>query len=50
MADYNSKYTGEQVEAYLDQLNDLALGNYATKNDINTAIAEAITNVLNTEV
>lgn len=50
MEDFNSKYTGEQIEGFLDQLNELELGNYATKTDVDNAIANAITNILNTEV
>lgn len=49
MVDYNSKYEGDQIEEYLDQLNDLNLGNFATKNDIDAAIAAAITTTINAD-
>lgn len=47
MADFESKYSGEQVEEYLDQI---ANGDFATTTDINDAIANAITTTLNTAV
>lgn len=50
MEDFRSNYTGEQIEDFLDQLYDLALENYALKADVDTAIANAITNTLNTPV
>lgn len=52
---YNSKYTGAEVEALLDkagntytktEANDL----FATKTEVDNAIANAITTTLNTEV
>lgn len=52
---YNSKYTGAEVEALLDkagntytktEANDL----FATKTEVDGAIAHAITTTLNTEV
>lgn len=47
MADFQSKYTGEQVEELLDQV---ASGGGVTEEYVNTAIAKAITATLNTEV
>ena len=45
--DYNSKYTGAQVEKLLDQV---ANGGAVTEEYVNTAIANAITATLNTAV
>lgn len=50
MADFNSKYPGEKIEEFLDQVNELELGNYALKSDVTEAINTAIVSVLNTEV
>lgn len=60
---YNSKYKGEEVEAKLDKVTELNVAardlgvevedvvfEYATKDDVANAIAEAVTNALNTEV
>lgn len=46
---YNSKYNGEEVESLLDKVNNTQ-GDLADKEYVNNAIAEAITEVLNTEV
>ena len=48
--DYNSKYTGEQVEKLLDQVASGGAGSGVTEEYVNTAIANAITATLNTEV
>ena len=45
MVDYNSGYTGEQIDNLLAKAQ-----NCATQQDIDNAIAEAITNALNREV
>lgn len=50
MEDFESKYNGPQVEEFLDQVNELELGNYALKSDVAEAINTAIMSVLNTEV
>lgn len=60
---YNSKYTGAEVEGLLDKTTDLNISavdlgesvedvelNYITQPELDTAIANAITTVLNTEV
>ena len=60
---YNSKYKGAEVEAKLEKVDRLNVAakeigvevedvvfEYATKNDVDNAIAAAITTTLNTEV
>lgn len=46
----NSKYTGQEIETFLEQVDNLDMGNYALKTDVQEAIAEAITATLNTPV
>lgn len=52
---YNSKYTGAEVEALLDKVGNTYTKTesdelFATKTEVNEAIANAITTTLNTEV
>lgn len=46
---YNSKYSGEEVEILLDKVSNTQ-GDLANKEYVNNAIADAIIEVLNTEV
>lgn len=46
MEDFNSKYTGAEVEALLDDVAE----NMATTDYVNTAINNAITTTLNTPI
>lgn len=51
MEDFYSKYTGEQVEAILDSVaNGEAGGGGVSQEYVDNAIANAITNTLNTAV
>lgn len=50
MEDFNSKYEGDQIEKFLDLVNEMELGNYALKADVQEAINSAIIMTLNTEV
>jgi hypothetical protein len=48
--DFNSKYTGEQVEEFLDQIANGTTGGGVTEEYVNNAIANAITRTINTAV
>lgn len=50
MEDFQSKYSGEQVEEFLDQIANGTTGGGVTEEYVNNAIANAITATLNTEV
>lgn len=49
MADFNSKYTGEQVEEFLDQIANGEIGG-VSQQYVDDAITNAITTTLNTSV
>ena len=47
---YKSKFTGDEIDALLTKIQNIEIGEeteLATKDDINTAIVESITNELN---
>lgn len=49
MEDFNSKYTGEQVEGFLDQIANGEIGG-VSQQYVDEAITNAITTTLNTSV